>query len=67
MQKENYTISQYLERWGSSRSTVYREMRLGLLRSIKRGGRRLIPHRYAEERQAALLAASTSPKAAPRA
>ena len=47
-EKRAFRVDEYCAAYGLSRSTVYKLMKLGTLRTVKVGGRRLIPKEVAE-------------------
>jgi excisionase family DNA binding protein len=47
-EKRAFRVDEYCAAYGLSRTTVYKLMKLGKLRTVKVGGRRLIPKEVAE-------------------
>lgn len=60
MEKRNFTVIEYCERYGYSRSLAYLDIKKGDLRVMKVGGRTLIPIEYAEGLQAKRMQATTN-------
>lgn len=64
--KRNFSVAEYCQRYGYSRSLAYKDLKAGVLRHIKVGDRTLIPLEFAEELQRKRMqtALESDPKAA---